>query len=169
MKKVKRIIVKNVEWDAPNKIEFPTEITIDITQENEYLLEDIDGYADNLSDYLSDIYGYCHYGFKIEKEYEDISKIYHMTASDEEVSIRVCYATSKEKAIQLTKEWIEEMGGPEEIEGVFTFRLFIIDVDRIGFDDNLISSEPIKVSYEELGINATCEEPTSYYEASYYD
>ena len=164
MKKVKRIIVKNIEWDAPNKTELPTEITIDITQENEYLLENIDEYADNLSGYLSDIYGYCHYGFEIEKEYEDISKIYHMTASDEEVSFYVCYATSKEKAIQLTKEWIKEMGGPEEIEGVFAFRLFVIDVDRIGFNNNLISSEPIEVSYEELGIDATCEEPTSYYD-----
>ena len=36
---------------------------IDIDEHNEYLLEDIDGAADELSDYLSDAYGYCHFGF----------------------------------------------------------------------------------------------------------
>lgn len=39
---------------------------IDINEDNEYLLEDIEYCADNLSDYISDTYGYCHNGFKVK-------------------------------------------------------------------------------------------------------
>ena len=63
MEKVKKIIVTDIEWDAPESAKLPTEVEIEITPETECLLEDIDGAADNLSDYLSDVYEYCHSGF----------------------------------------------------------------------------------------------------------
>lgn len=59
----KQIIVTNIEWGAPKSAHLPKEVVIDIDETNEYLLEDIDGYADALSDYLSDTFEYCHAGF----------------------------------------------------------------------------------------------------------
>lgn len=66
MNNVKQIIVTNIEWDAPKSADLPKTIIMSINKENEYLLEDIDGYADNLSNYLSDTYYYCHKGFNVE-------------------------------------------------------------------------------------------------------
>lgn len=65
---VKRIVVFNIKWDAPKSANLPKKVVIDINEENEYLLEDIDDYADNLSDYLSDTYEYCHEGFEVKCE-----------------------------------------------------------------------------------------------------
>lgn len=72
-----KIVVTDIEWDTTDiegdtdelDIDLPEEVIIDITEDNEYLLEDIHGYAENLSDYLSDEYGYCHYGFATEVVY----------------------------------------------------------------------------------------------------
>lgn len=66
MKKVKQIIVGNIDWDAPKSAKLPKKVIIDITEENKYLLEDIDGYADEVCDYLSDEYGYCLNSFAVE-------------------------------------------------------------------------------------------------------
>ena len=66
MEKVKLIIVSNIKWDAPKSAKLPNEVIIDINERTEYLLEDIDGYADNLSNYLSDAYEYCTEGFNVE-------------------------------------------------------------------------------------------------------
>lgn len=68
MQKIKKIIVTDIDWDAPKPANLPEEVTIDITPENEDLLEDIHGCADSLSDYLSDTYGYCHKGFTVDVE-----------------------------------------------------------------------------------------------------
>lgn len=71
MEERKYILVTNIEWDAPKSVkrQLPKNLIIDIDDENEYLLEDIEDYADNLSDYLSDTYEYCHEGFdaKVKK------------------------------------------------------------------------------------------------------
>ena len=66
MKNVKQIVVTNIKWDAPKSANLPKRVVIDIDEDNEYLLEDIDGYADELCDYLSDKYEYCIEGFKAE-------------------------------------------------------------------------------------------------------
>lgn len=66
MENVKQIIVTNIKWDAPKSANLPKRIVIDINEDNKYLLEDIDGYADELSDYLSDTYEYCHEGFNVK-------------------------------------------------------------------------------------------------------
>lgn len=65
-KQVKQIIVADIKWDAPKSAKLPKKIVIDINESNEYLLEDIDGYADNLCNYLSDEYEYCIEGFNAE-------------------------------------------------------------------------------------------------------
>lgn len=61
----KQIVVTDIKWDAPKSANLPKRVVIDITAENEYLLEDINEYAENLSDYLSDTYEYCHAGFSV--------------------------------------------------------------------------------------------------------
>ena len=66
MKNVKQIVVTNIKWDASKSAKLPKRVVIDINEDNEYLLEDIDGYADNLCDYLSDEYEYCIEGFNVE-------------------------------------------------------------------------------------------------------
>ena len=66
MKKVKQIIVTKIKWDAPKSAGLPKKVVIDINENNEYLLENIDGYADELCDYLSDEYEYFIEGFDVE-------------------------------------------------------------------------------------------------------
>ena len=66
LESVKQIIVTCIKWDAPKSASLPKRVVIDITLDNADLLEDINGYADNLSDYLSDTYEYCHEGFKVK-------------------------------------------------------------------------------------------------------
>ena len=46
MEKVKQIIVTNIGWDAPKSAGLPKKVVIDINEDNKYLLENIDGYAD---------------------------------------------------------------------------------------------------------------------------
>ena len=58
------IIVSNIKWDTDGEdVDLPKKVVIKVTIDNADLLEDINGCADNLSDYLSDTYGYCHEGF----------------------------------------------------------------------------------------------------------
>lgn len=66
MKDIKRIVATNIKWDTPKSAGLPKRVVIDINKDNEYLLEDIEGYADELCDYLSDEYGYCIEGFNVE-------------------------------------------------------------------------------------------------------
>ena len=66
--KVERIIVSSISWDAPKSAKLPKKVTIDINLKNIDLLDDINGAADNVSDYLSDTYEYCHYGFCVDIE-----------------------------------------------------------------------------------------------------
>lgn len=68
MENVKQIIVTNIKWDAPKSAKLPKRIVIDIDEENKYLLEDINGYADELCDYLSDEYEYCIEEFNVRCE-----------------------------------------------------------------------------------------------------
>ena len=66
MENIKQIIVTNIKWDAPKSANLPKRVVINIDEDNKYLLEDIDGYADELCDYLSDEYEYCIEGFNVE-------------------------------------------------------------------------------------------------------
>lgn len=64
--KVDSIIVTSIQWDTSELVGLPEQVVIQINMDNIDLLDDIDGCADNLSDYLSDIFGYCHKGFNVE-------------------------------------------------------------------------------------------------------
>lgn len=64
--KIKTIVVTNIKWDAPESVDLPNTILVKVNKKIEYLLEDIDNYADELCDYLSDIYEYCIKGFNVE-------------------------------------------------------------------------------------------------------
>lgn len=69
-----KIKITNIDWDIDEddltyaKENLPSQTEIEITSETKYLLEDIDGYADNLTEFLSDKYGYClnHYDVEVE-------------------------------------------------------------------------------------------------------
>lgn len=67
---MKRISVTNIQWDAPKSIakKLPQEITIDVTPDKEYLLEDAEDYADAVGNYISDMTGWCHSGFAVDIE-----------------------------------------------------------------------------------------------------
>ena len=60
---VEKIIVSPIDWNAPKSANLPKKVEIDITLNNLKLLEDFDGFAENLCDYLSDIYEYYVEGF----------------------------------------------------------------------------------------------------------
>lgn len=62
---VRQLEVTDIMWDAPKSANLPKKVVITIDETNEYLLEDIEEYAENLSDYLSDTYEYCHAGFNV--------------------------------------------------------------------------------------------------------
>ena len=49
---------KEILKDLPTEIEIPENITKNI--------EDIDDYNDEIGDYISDVTGFCHYGFELE-------------------------------------------------------------------------------------------------------
>lgn len=70
-----QISVTNIDWDWDGKHDgepcpehLPTELVIDDPELVPKLSEDIDGYAENLADYLSDTYEYCVCGFVAELE-----------------------------------------------------------------------------------------------------
>ena len=63
---MKQIIVIDIKWDAPEDANLPSKVIIDVTDDNKHLLDDIEYEADALSDYLSDTYEYCHFGFDAE-------------------------------------------------------------------------------------------------------
>lgn len=64
---IEAIIVSNIKWDTDGEdADLPKKVIINVTINNVNLLEDINGYADNISGYLSDTYGFCHKGFKVK-------------------------------------------------------------------------------------------------------
>ena len=62
---ISKIIVSKIKWDeAPANL--PKKITIEVDMENFELLEDIEGYAENLCNYLSNKYEYCIESFDVK-------------------------------------------------------------------------------------------------------
>ena len=68
-KKKKYLVISEIKWDlSDEEVNFvgedlPDTMSIEIDQENEYLLEDLDGYSDEICEYLSNTFGYCVKGF----------------------------------------------------------------------------------------------------------
>lgn len=67
---MKKIVVTDIEWDAPKSVirRLPTRFEIPITPENEHFLEDVHEEAESVSDYISEQTGWCHYGFCTDVE-----------------------------------------------------------------------------------------------------
>lgn len=67
-----KFIVTNIQWDTDGdeKIlkDLPTELSIDADTLNISNENDSEKVEETISDYLSDSYGFCHYGFNFEKE-----------------------------------------------------------------------------------------------------
>lgn len=65
-----RIVVTDIEWDAPNRIlrRLPNRFDIDVTTKTEYLLEDIGGDAMAVFDYIADQTGRLPCSFYLEVE-----------------------------------------------------------------------------------------------------
>ena len=68
---MKRIMITDIEWDAPKSVakKLPKQIDIDIDPNDEYLvemLEDLDFEGEMASDYITNLTGWCHKGFYSE-------------------------------------------------------------------------------------------------------
>lgn len=61
------MLIKNIRWDTDGNTEalasLPTEVHTPpfLDREN----TDLDSYLDDVSDWLSDEYGWCHFGFEV--------------------------------------------------------------------------------------------------------
>ncbi|MDD6104176.1 MAG: hypothetical protein PUB73_06170 [Bacteroidales bacterium] len=62
----------NIDWDTDNEVipELPTEINVELSEPLGFSIKDEEELANFLSDYISDTYGFCHFGF----DYKIISK-----------------------------------------------------------------------------------------------
>ena len=64
-----KYMVTNIQWDTDgdkeNLMDLPAELSIDA---DTLSISDKDEIEETISDYLSDTYGFCHYGFNFEKE-----------------------------------------------------------------------------------------------------
>lgn len=66
-----KIIAVNIEWDTdgedinlPREVEIPSEVIPEDADIDEY----IEGYTEEVEDYLSDNYGFCVFGFNLEMQ-----------------------------------------------------------------------------------------------------
>lgn len=68
------MLIKNIKWDTDGDMEalasLPTEVyTPSFLCQEQY--DDVEEFIDDVSDWLSDEYGWCHFGFDVaEKEDE---------------------------------------------------------------------------------------------------
>lgn len=60
----------NIKWDTDDNQELAKELpdTIEIPEELANEVEDLDDENEAISDYLSDVTGFCHYGFELVEE-----------------------------------------------------------------------------------------------------
>lgn len=68
------MLIKNIKWDTDGDMEalasLPTEVYAPPFLERENY--DLDTYLDDVSDWLSDEYGWCHFGFEAVAEDDTI-------------------------------------------------------------------------------------------------
>lgn len=64
-----KYIVTNILWDTDRDKETLTNLPAELSIDSDALgISDEDEIEETISDYLSDIYGFCHFGFSFEKE-----------------------------------------------------------------------------------------------------
>lgn len=71
------MLIKNIKWDTDGDMEalasLPTEVyTPPFLREKQY--DDIEEFLDDVADWLSDEYGWCHFGFETETDENGIIK-----------------------------------------------------------------------------------------------
>ena len=65
------IKIKNIKWDVDEENKcyteyLPTELEVSRTELHAENVNDLNELYDIVADWLSDSYGYCHYGFELE-------------------------------------------------------------------------------------------------------
>ena len=60
---IERLIVFDVKWDIEDGIDIDENFQATVPFEDDVDFDDEESVSDYLSDWLSDTYGYCHYGF----------------------------------------------------------------------------------------------------------
>lgn len=84
----------DIEWDVDSKKELkllPKEIPIP----DEMIPKDPDDYNDDISDYISDLTGYCHRGFKLVKESSDTKENGRKEGKCDDAVGKSCNCSSK--------------------------------------------------------------------------
>lgn len=111
--------IKNIKWDTdgdmdalydlPKELEFPNEkFETWLSKFNNFSIfdyEDEEEYLDDISDYLSDEYGFCHDGFKVEGEVIE-KKNFMVEVSD--TATYCIRAKSMEEAQDLAWDYFQE-------------------------------------------------------------
>lgn len=107
----------NIKWDTdgdkealeclPTEVELPDSIKAEDFKDEEEFLEYV-------SDYLSDTYNFCHFGFDLPEDFVFPKKNYMVTVTDS--ATYVIRAASEEDAINLAKDYFEERDPDYEVE-----------------------------------------------------
>ena len=58
----------NIKWDTDGDLELLQELPKEIEIPEHFIDED---YDEEISDYISDVTGFCHYGFELINEWKD--------------------------------------------------------------------------------------------------
>lgn len=92
-----KIRVFNIIWDVDNEVEkddLPESVIIE--NPSQEMLEDLNGYSDQIADYLSDEYGFCVQGFLTEKVEEPPENLvyyevrFNRPGDPEEAEVAMC-------------------------------------------------------------------------------
>lgn len=66
--------------------------------------------------------------------------VYEVLAHNDEVDFLVCFATTEEKALALSVEWAKAIEITDEEDCCYEFLIRTVDIDRIGFNEDIIVS-----------------------------
>ena len=55
----------NIKWDTDGDMELLEELPTEVEIPDYLITDDEDDLLDNISDWLSDEYGFCHFGFEL--------------------------------------------------------------------------------------------------------
>ena len=108
------MIAFNIQWDIDpedtiEELELPLAVTIplEISEDPDYTAPDMyDDLVEHISDWLSDTYGYCHSGFLLEEDWENIGPVY-----DNRLTSGICGIVYKkeisDQILQIQKKYLD--------------------------------------------------------------
>ena len=98
----------NIKWDTTGNTEvletLPTEVDLPDEKFEIDSYENEDEFLGDVSEYLSDVYGYCHYGFELSKPFP--KRNYKVSVTDS--AAYVIRASSEEQAKDKAWEFFNE-------------------------------------------------------------